>query len=114
VHGGLREDAFSGGFALKAQRCWDFAEVCSRHAQKLSVRVDLRQPGTLQRVEALLAARRPGSTPLRLHLLIAGVSGMVDLDGPNAVRVDQELLETLRATPGVLAVKPALSKPWAH
>jgi DNA polymerase-3 subunit alpha len=114
VQGGLREDAFSGGFALKAQRCWDFAQVCSRHAQKLSVRLDLRQPGTLQRVEALLAARRPGSTPLRLHLLVDGVSGMVDLDGANAVRVDQELLETLRATPGVLAVKPSLAKPWAH
>ncbi|MGY4516579.1 DNA polymerase III subunit alpha [Lysobacter sp. HA18] len=114
VQGGLREDAFSGGFALKAARCWEFSQVCSRHAQRLSVRVDLRQPGTLARVEAVLAAHRPGPTPLRLHLLIDGTHGMVDFDGPKGVRVSSDLIGALRATPGVLTVKAALSKPWAH
>ncbi|MGY3265121.1 DNA-directed DNA polymerase III PolC [Lysobacter sp. HA35] len=114
VQGGLREDAFSGGFALKATRCWEFSQVCSRHAQRLSVRVDLRQPGTLARVESVLAAHRPGPTPLRLHLLIDGTHGMVDFDGPKGVRVSSDLIAALRATPGVLTVKAALSKPWAH
>ncbi len=114
VQGGLREDAFSGGFALKAQRCWEYSQVCGRNAQRLSVRLDLREAGVLARVEALLQARRPGPTPTRLHLLVDGASGMVDLDGQNGVRIDNELVETLRATPGVLTVKLALSKPWAH
>ncbi len=33
IQGGLREDAFSGGFALKAARCWDYSQICSQHAQ---------------------------------------------------------------------------------
>src|SRR5690606_4454431 len=46
VQGGLREDTFNGGFSLKAQRCWDYAQVCAGYAQRLSLRLDLRQPGT--------------------------------------------------------------------
>jgi DNA polymerase-3 subunit alpha len=114
VQGGLREDAFSGGFALKAARCWDFAQLCSRHTQKLMLRIDLREPGTLARVEAVLASRRPGPTPIRLHVLVDGAAGMLDLDGPNAVRVDSGLVDALRAVPGVRTVKLALAKPWAH
>ncbi|TZF86983.1 DNA polymerase III subunit alpha [Cognatilysobacter lacus] len=114
INGGLREDSFSGGFALKAQRCWDFAQICSRHAQKLLLRLDLRDPGTLGRVDALLNSRRPGPTPLRLHVITEGASGMVELGGTSGVRVDSELLDTLRATPGVLTVKLALSRPWAN
>jgi DNA polymerase-3 subunit alpha len=39
---------------------------------------------------------------------------MLDLDGPNAVRVDSGLVDALRAVPGVRTVKLALAKPWAH
>ena len=113
IQGGLREDAFSGGFALKVQRCWDYAQVCPRHAQRLSLRLDLRVPGTWQRVEALLAKHRPGQTPLRLDLLRAGVAGTLDLNGTQSVRVDAHLPGSLRAQPGVRAVKLSLSKPWA-
>src|SRR5690606_31264068 len=28
IQGGLREDAFSGGFALRAARCWDYEQIC--------------------------------------------------------------------------------------
>ncbi|RDZ29029.1 DNA polymerase III subunit alpha [Lysobacter silvisoli] len=113
VQGGLREDAFSGGFALRAQRCWDYAQVCARHAQRLSLRLDLRVPGTWQRVDALLTKNRPGQTPIRLDLLRAGAAGMLDLNGNQSVRVDADLVGILRAQPGVRAVKLALSKPWA-
>ena len=34
VEGELREDEFSGGFALKAKRCWDYAQVCGQQAQR--------------------------------------------------------------------------------
>ncbi|KRA21222.1 MULTISPECIES: DNA polymerase III subunit alpha [unclassified Lysobacter] len=113
VQGGLREDAFSGGFALRAQRCWEYSQVCAKHAQRLSMRLDLRVPGTWQRVDALLAKNRPGQTPIRLDLLRAGAAGMLDLNGGQSVRVDADLVGTLRAQPGVRAVKLTLAKPWA-
>ncbi|RNF86364.1 DNA polymerase III subunit alpha [Montanilutibacter psychrotolerans] len=114
IQGGLREDAFSGGFSLKAVRCWDYAQVCARHAQRLSLRLDLRVPGTLQRVDAMLARQRPGSTPLRLDLLREGAAGMLDLNGTSSVRIDPDLPGNLRALPGVRAVKLALAKPWVN
>ncbi|MHB8912856.1 MAG: DNA polymerase III subunit alpha, partial [Lysobacter sp.] len=114
IQGGLREDAFSGGFAFKVQRCWDYAQVCARHSQRLAIRLDLRVPGTWQRVDALLARQRPGQTPLRLDLLRDGAAGTLDLNGAQSVRVDTDLVGTLRAQPGVLAVKLTLSKPWAN
>ena len=43
--------------------------------------LDLRVPGTLQRVDALLAKQRPGQTPLRLDLLRDGAAGTLDLNG---------------------------------
>ena len=112
IQGGLREDTFSGGFALKAQRCWDYAQVCAEHARRLSLRLDLRQAGTLQRVDDLLSRHRPGKTPLRLDILRPGAAGMLDLNGGNSVRVDTGLAGALRAVPGVLAVKLALGRPW--
>ncbi len=114
IQGGLREDAFSGGFAFKVQRCWDYAQVCARHAQRLAIRLDLRVPGTWQRVDALLDKQRPGQTPLRLDLLRDGAAGTLDLGGEQAVRVDADLVGTLRAQPGVSAVKLSLAKPWAR
>ncbi|GAB3353913.1 DNA polymerase III subunit alpha [Lysobacter tyrosinilyticus] len=112
VQGGLREDAFSGGFALKAQRCWDYSQLCAKHVQRLSLRLDLRVPGTWSRVDALLAKHRPGSTPLRLDLLREGAAGMLDLNGSHSIRVDADLAGTLRSQPGVRTVKLAFSRPW--
>ncbi len=112
VQGGLREDSFSGGFALKANRCWDYASVCANHARRLSLRLDLRVPGIWQRVDSLLAGHRPGRTPIRLDLLRPGAAGMLDLNGNHAIRVDAELVGALRSVPGVKAVKLALARPW--
>ncbi|ATE71337.1 DNA polymerase III subunit alpha [Lysobacter capsici] len=113
IQGGLREDAFSGGFALRAARCWDYAQICAKHAQRLALRLDLRVPGTWQRVDALLAKQRPGPTPIRLDLLRQGAAGMLDLNGPQSVRVDADLVGLLRSQPGVKAVRLTLGKPWA-
>ncbi|CAG4974819.1 DNA polymerase III subunit alpha [Novilysobacter luteus] len=112
IQGGLREDAFSGGFALKAARCWDYEQICATHAKRLSLRLDLRVPGTWNRVDALLAKHRPGKTPIRVDLIKAGAAGMLDLNGSSSVRVDAELVGTLKAVPGVKAVKLALGRPW--
>ena len=118
VKGGLREDEFSGGFSLRIRQCWDYSQLCANHAQRLSLRLDLREPGLWDRVDALLAKNRPGTTPLRLDLLVDSgerrVGGVVDLNGPKSVRVDAELVDALRAHPGVRTVKLAISRPWAN
>lgn len=115
VQGGLREDSFSGGFALRASRCWDYEQVCARHAQRLSLRLDLREPGTWQRIDQALASNRPGQTPIRLDLLLRrGTAGMLDLNGTSSIRVDADLPSRLRSMPGVRAVKLTLAKPWAN
>lgn len=112
IKGGLREDAFSGGFALKVERCWDYSQICAEQARRMSLRLDLRVPGTLQRVEALLARHRPGGARIRLDLLLPGTAGMLDLPGSGSVRMDPELPGLLRADPGVRAVKLVLGRPW--
>ncbi|MBF6022903.1 DNA polymerase III subunit alpha [Lysobacter niastensis] len=114
IQGGLREDSFSGGFALRAARCWDYEQICAKHAQRLSMRLDLRVPGVWQRVDNLLAQKRPGTTPLRLDLLRHGAAGMLDLNGTSSIRVDADLPGTLRAVPGVRAVKLTLGRPWGN
>ena len=113
VEGGLREDEFSGGFSLRAKRCWDYRVICAQQAQRLSMRLDLRQPGLMRSLEELLAQHRPGQTPLRYDLLLPqGTAGTLDINGSQSVRVEADLPGTLRALPGVRAVKVAITKPW--
>ena len=119
VKGGLREDEFNGGFALRIRQCWDFDEVCANYATRLSLRLDLRQQRPVwQRVNALLDRHRPGRTPLRLDLLLddaeGGIAGMLDVAGESAVRIDSRLIEALRADPAVRALKVRYSPPWAN
>jgi DNA polymerase-3 subunit alpha len=113
VEGGLREDEFSGGFALRARRCWEYRKLCEQSAQRLALRLDLRVPGALSRVDELLAQHRPGSTPIRFDLLLRdGSAGMLDLNGAHGVRADADLPALLRAQEGVRAVRLTLGRPW--
>ena len=113
VEGGLAEDPFSGGFVLRARQCWDFRALCAQHARRLGLTVDLRAQGTWDRLQALLAAFRPGATPLRLDLLTpAKARGVVDVNGSQGVRTDPELISQLRALPGVSQVTLQLHRPW--
>jgi len=85
---------------------------------RLSLRVDGRGGPAWQRIDALLAAHRPGRTPLRLDLLLNGksgsVGGMLDLGGSGAVKVNTRLIDTLREDPAVRRVKVTYSPPWAN
>ncbi len=112
VEGGLREDEFSGGFSLRANRVWDYLQLCAQQARRLSLEIDLREPDALERVEKLLALHRPGSTPLRMRLRTGTASGALDFIGAQAVRADPQLLGKLRAAPGVSEVAVRLEKPW--
>ena len=114
VEGGLREDEFSGGFALRARRCWEYHKLCETSAQRLSMSLDLRTPGALAGIEEILARHRPGQTPLLYQLVVDGAQGRLDLNGSEGVRVDADLPAVLRTQPGVRAVKVAMAKPWAH
>ncbi len=113
VEGGLREDEFSGGFALRARRAWDYLQLCPQIARRVALRLDLRMPGLLQDVERLLDAHRPGETPLRYDLTVpAGAAGTLEVNGARSVRVDADLIGALRARDGV-HVRVAMSRPWA-
>jgi DNA polymerase III subunit alpha len=111
IEGGLRDDEFSGGFSLRARRCWDFASLIERGTRMLSLALDAREPGALARLEAVLERYRPGSTPIRLQARTAGAVGQLDINGRFGVRCDPELLGSLRALSGVAAVKALLSRP---
>lgn len=113
VEGGLREDAFNGGFSLRARQCWDFRAVCTHYGRRLALTLDLRQPSVWANVQQTLAKFRPGGTPLRLDLLTANARGSIDLKGANCVRTDAELINALRALLGVSHVNLALHQPWA-
>ncbi len=113
IEGALREDEFSGGFSLKAKRAWDFTQVCSQHAQKLSIRLDLRTPGALQQFEQLLHTHA-GTTPLLIEATTAIGIGHLSINGGRGLRVDAALPGLLRSLPGVLAVNLHLGKPWAQ
>ncbi len=115
VEGALREDDFSGtGFTLRVRRAWDYAALCAEHAERLSLRVDLRRARALAEVEQLLAGHRPGRTPVRLDLLARGSAGTLDLDATRGVRVAPDLIERLRHQPGVQTVRLHFSRPWAQ
>ena len=113
IEGGLREDEFSGGFSMRARRCWEYQKLCEQSAQRLSLRLDLRVPGSFERVDALLARHRPGTTPIRYDLLLRdGSAGMLDLNGSQGIRADADLPALLRAEEGVRTVRLSLSRPW--
>ncbi len=113
IEGGLREDEYSGGFSLRAKQCWDFQQVCAQQARRLSFDADLREQGSLEKIEHVLAQFRPGGTPLRLRLRTATARGTLDLNGTQSVRADPQLLGRLRALPGVSDVQLALQRPWS-
>jgi DNA polymerase-3 subunit alpha len=112
VEGGLREDEFSGGFSLRARRCWDYAEVCRQHAQRLSVKLDLRAGDALGPFARVLHGHA-GSTPLLLEAITRDAIGRLSINGGQGVRVDAALPGLLRSLPGVRVVKLSIAKPWA-
>ncbi|HZV23362.1 MAG TPA: DNA polymerase III subunit alpha, partial [Luteimonas sp.] len=111
VEGGLREDEFSGGFSLRARRCWDYVQVCTQHAQKLSVKLDLRERDALGQFDRVLQGHN-GSTPLLVEAITGGAIGRLTINGGKGVRVDAALPGLLRSLPGVRMVKLAMGKPW--
>ena len=113
VEGDLREDEFSGGFALRAKRAWDFAQVCSQQAQRLSIRLDLRMPGALLQFEGVLKAHA-GTTPVLIEATTAAGIGRLTINGGRGLRVDAALPGLLRSLPGVQAVNLHMGKPWAQ
>ena len=113
VEGGLREDEFSGGFSLRARRCWDYVQVCTQQAQRLSVKLDLREHDVLLRFAHALQGHN-GSTPLLLEAITSDAIGRLSINGGQGVRVDASLPGLLRSLPGVRTVKVSMAKPWAQ
>ena len=112
IDGGLSEDHFSGGMSLRAKQCWDFKTLCSQQGRRLSITADLRKTGTWEGMQKIMSAYRPGGTPLRMELRTHSSQGSLDLNGPNSVRSEPELISSLRALPGISNVALTLHKPW--
>ncbi|MEO5565386.1 MAG: DNA polymerase III subunit alpha [Luteimonas sp.] len=112
VEGGLREDEFSGGFSLRAKRCWDYAQVCQQHAQRVSVQLDLRESGALGGFSQALQGHA-GVTPLLIEAITGDAVGRLSINGGKGVRADAALPALLRGLPGVRVVRLHLNKPWA-
>ena len=111
IEGGLREDEFNGGYALRANRCWDFAHLCAQQAQRISIQIDLRVPGALQGLEQALQTHI-GSTPVLLEATTAIGRGRLLINGGRGLQLDSELPVRLRRLPGISAVNVQLGKPW--
>ena len=47
------------GLSLRARQAWDFRQLCSQDGRRLALTVDLRQPGTWERLQKAMAAFRP-------------------------------------------------------
>lgn len=79
IEGGLREDEFNGGYSLRAERCWDFTQICNQQAQRIAIRLDLRHPHAL----ACSRTSRPhaGTTPVLLEVITAAGIGRLTLNG---------------------------------
>src|SRR3546814_5720973 len=110
IEGSLSDDDFSGGFSLRAKRCWDYRELCAA-GQRLDLRIDLRDNDTLAQLEATLAGYRPGKTPLRLLATTAAGCGVIEVNGAHSVRSEPELIDLLRALPGISDVSLHLPRP---
>src|SRR5690606_18168863 len=112
IEGGLREDEFSGGFSLRARRCWDYAQLCQQHAQRLSVKLDLRDAAALGGFSQALQGHA-GATPLLIEAITREAIGRLSITGGQGVRADAALPGLLRGLPGVRGVRLHLNKPWA-
>ncbi len=112
VEGGLREDDFNGGFSLRARRCWDYAQVCSQHAQRLSVKLDLRDDDALAQFTQALQGHA-GPTPVLLEAITTSAVGRLSINGGQGIRAEANLPDLLRGLPGVRKVRLSLNKPWA-
>ncbi|MEO5963620.1 MAG: hypothetical protein ABIO75_08315, partial [Thermomonas sp.] len=98
---------------LKAKRAWDFTQLCSQQALRLSIRLDLRTPGALQQFEDLLRTHA-GPTPILIEATTGHGIGHLSINGGRGLRVDAALPGLLRSLPGVQAVNLQLGKPWTH
>jgi DNA polymerase-3 subunit alpha len=87
--------------------------MLAQYGRRLALTVDLRQGGAWERLQQAMAGFRPGGTPLRLDLIAGDSRGVVDLNGPNSVRTDAELITALRALPGITQVSLTMHRPWA-
>jgi len=112
VKGGLREDDFNGGYALRLRQCWDYEQLYADNAAGLFFCLDGRDKQAWSQLDTLLAAYRPGRTPIRLELRLNHTIGQLDLGAKHTVKVNHDLLENLRQHALVKNVKLTFNTPW--
>ncbi|MDO5504786.1 MAG: DNA polymerase III subunit alpha [Pseudoxanthomonas suwonensis] len=113
IEGRLREDSFSGGFAVSVDRCWDYESLCRDNVARLSIRIDLRETGSLPRLEQVLDSHA-GGTGVLIEAITADAIGRLDLDGGRGLQLHPELPGELRELPGVRTVRLNFRRPWGN
>ncbi|MDR1424507.1 MAG: DNA polymerase III subunit alpha [Azoarcus sp.] len=101
LEGSAREDEFSGGLRIVADRLATLGEARARHARGLRLSLDGSKingeaGATVARLCALLAPFRGGACPVLVSYRNARAAGEVTLGGQWRVRPDEELLQGLR------------------
>ncbi len=107
VDGGLRIDDFSGGgFQLRARSASSLADACRKHARLLQLKLNGIEPGFIEQLQHTLAGYRGGHTTVTLHGY-HNRDAQADIELGQAWRVEAipELLRSVRALPGVQAVR---------
>lgn len=110
IEGGLSPDDFSGGFQLKAKRIYTLAQALERFARGIKVKlngVDMQFPNQLA---GALKPHAGGTTPVRLTYARNGIYTELNLGQAWRVRLLPELIDKLRALPGVHELDVVLSR----
>ena len=113
VEGSLREDEMSGGYTLRAKRCWDFESLYAEHAHALELDIDIRQPAAEAALWRLLREQRCGKATLKLTLSVQGGRGRLVLAPAPGLLLSPGLVDDLRNTDGVRSARPGIARPWA-
>ncbi|MBB6241833.1 DNA polymerase-3 subunit alpha [Rhodanobacter sp. MP1X3] len=112
VEGGLRIDDFSGGgFQIRARSATSLADACRKHARLLQLKLNGVKPDFVEQLQHALAGYRGGRATVVLHGY-HNQNAQADLELSDAWRVDAipALLRTVRALPGVQAVRLRIVK----
>jgi len=113
IEGSVREDSFNGGFSLRAKHCWDLNTLLLQYSKGITCQLDLCHPNAWNALQQLLAAYRPGPTPLLLQMKTASAEGRLRAPATHSVRCESRLITQLRELDGILSVSVALNRPWA-
>ena len=97
---------------LRLRRAWEIPRYCVEYGQRLRLTIDTSVPDAQSAFQNAIAPwRERGRTPLSIRIQTDTARGVVDTDNALLLRTEPELIDALRALPGVSSVSLKLSPP---